>query len=144
MKLRINQKAAKYMAKLTKQQQFKQDVSKALAQIKDKVFVNAFKANQERIHDTAKEKGWWDAPRRDGELIALCHSELSEALEALREDIKSDDKVPEFLGVEAELADVVIRIMDMAQARHWRVAEAIVAKMAVNQGRSRMHGGKKF
>jgi hypothetical protein len=39
------------------------------------------------IHSTAKEKGWWDAERNDGEIIALMHSELSEALEALREGV---------------------------------------------------------
>ena len=38
----------------------------------------------ERINDIAKEKGWWDEERNNGEMIALMHSELSEALEWLR------------------------------------------------------------
>jgi hypothetical protein len=33
------------------------------------------------IHENAKEHGWWDEPRSFAEIIALCHSELSEALE---------------------------------------------------------------
>ena len=34
------------------------------------------------IHEIAVEHGWWDEERSFGEIVALCHSELSEALEA--------------------------------------------------------------
>ena len=34
-----------------------------------------------KSHDIAKSKGWWDEERSIPELIALMHSELSEALE---------------------------------------------------------------
>lgn len=36
------------------------------------------------IHQTAVEKGWYDKPRSFGDFIALCHRELSEALEEYR------------------------------------------------------------
>jgi hypothetical protein len=78
--------------------------------------------------------------RNDGEMIALIQSEASEALEALRLGNPPDDKIPEFSGVEAEFADVIIRIMDLSARRGWRVAEALVAKAQMNTTRAYKHG----
>ena len=108
------------------------------------LFVTAFNAVASDIHQTAVDKGWWEKERNDLSIIALMHSELSEALEAIRHGNPPDDKVPEFNGVEAELADCIIRIMDMAPGRGWRIAEALVAKIEYNKTREYKHGGKKF
>ena len=108
------------------------------------IFIRAFNRMQRTVHETAVAKGWWEDKRNDGELIALMHAELSEALEALRKGDPPDDKIPEFTGTKAELADVIIRIMDYAERRGLRVAEAIVAKSTMNMCREYRHGGKKF
>lgn len=96
-------------------------------------------------HQISKDHGWWEGERNDGELIALMHSELSEALEWLRKDPKAkSDHIPAFLGLEEELADVVIRILEYGIARNLDLAGAIIAKMKFNEGREYKHGGKKF
>ena len=68
------------------------------------------------------------------------HSELSEALDWLRQGNPPSDHIPEFSGAEEELADTVIRIMDYAKGRGWNVAEAIIAKLGYNAQRPRLHG----
>ena len=96
------------------------------------------------IHDYAISKGWWLAPRNDGEILALMHSEISEALEFLRHGNPPSDHVPEISGVAEEMADVVIRVMDYCHARDINIGKAIAAKHKFNMSRGFKHGGKKF
>jgi hypothetical protein len=94
---------------------------------------------QALVYDWNAAQGFW-ASDNTGEKIALMHSELSEALEADRKAILSDDKIPSYTGVEAELADTVIRILDFAGRRHLRLGEAIIEKLSFNTTRPFKHG----
>ena len=110
-------------------------------------FIEEWRSVQEHVHATAHSKGWWDqedGPRNQGEMIALMHSELSEALEGLRAGNPQDHHCEHYKNVEVELADVIIRIMDYAEAYDHDVSGAVIAKMMYNDSRDHKHGGKEF
>jgi NTP pyrophosphatase (non-canonical NTP hydrolase) len=100
---------------------------------------------------------WWTSPetgerldRNKGEMIALMHSELSEALEGVRKD-KMDDHLPHRKSEEVELADVLIRLFDYAGAYGLDLSGAFEEKMEYNAKRAdhkpenrAAAGGKKF
>ena len=99
---------------------------------------------EKHIYRTNRLKGWLTKERRDGELIALIHSEISECLEYLRHGNPASDHVPEISGAEEELADAIIRIMDLAYNKKWNIPRALFLKMEYNKTRPYRHGGKKF
>lgn len=117
---------------------------------------------RDEIHTNAVEKGWWDEPRTFGEIIALCHSELSEALEEYRNGhspkkiytmwrnkeviYKDIHERAEFKpeGIPIELADCIIRILDYCGKEGIDIEEAIRIKHEYNKTRSHRHGGKKI
>jgi len=92
--------------------------------------------------DTATEAGWYNDPqtgepieRNFGEVVALMHSELSEALEADRKNLM-DDKLTHRPGAEVEFADCLLRIFDTCAARGYDLAGAIIEKNRFNQHRA--------
>ncbi len=111
------------------------------------------------VHELAQSKGWHERPMRDADgnvnvdavaaKLMLAVSELSEALEDLRIrpnelgiriDHAGGGGRPE--GFVVELADAVIRILDLAEALGLDIEAAMAAKHACNATRPHKHGGK--
>jgi len=107
---------------------------------------------QREIHELAVDKGWW--PYADAvttpvivEKLCLIHSEVSEALEELRQgegphQFISYDEDTKPIGFVIELADIMIRILDLCSALGLDIEKAIEMKHKYNKTRPYRHGGK--
>jgi len=114
-----------------------------MSNYREENFITAFDDKQIEAYNISRDHGFHEEPKNFGEVIALMHSELSEALEYMRKGNGPSDHI-NFTGVEEEFADVIIRIMDAAHHFDLRVAEAVIAKMKFNHDRPYKNGGKKF
>ena len=122
----------------------------------EELAVRGINAAMDIAHATATDAGWYIDPKTNepvlrnfGEVVALMHSELSEALEAHRKDLM-DDKLPDRSGIEVEFADCIIRIFDTARSMGLDLAGAVIEKNRYNRQRAdhklqhRAAGGKKY
>jgi len=120
----------------------------------------------EQIHENAKSKGFYDSPKNIGEMLCLIHSEVSEALEADRKNHFADNHfLQEMIAenytwedssmsfkscfestikntFEDELADIMIRVMDLAGYKGIDLEFHIAQKMKYNEQRKHKHGKK--
>lgn len=100
------------------------------------------------IHSNAVEKGWYDGvedvndPTFVLSRLALIHTEVSEACEDVRTGAMTtelrDDGKP--VGFPSELADIVIRVFDVAESMGIDIESEIVAKHSFNRTRPYKHG----
>lgn len=114
---------------------------------------------RDEVHENAKNKGFWDNQRETGTLLMLCVSELAETMEADRNGLYADLELIEkdkenFIDFkwsfensikdtfEDELADTIIRILDLCGAKGIDIEKHIELKIKYNATRERMHGKK--
>lgn len=89
------------------------------------------------------EMGWWNdletgedliGKRNKGELLMLVVTEIAEGYEGVRKNLM-DDKLPHRKMLEVELADAIIRILDIARSEKLDIGGAIMEKLAFNKTR---------
>lgn len=131
---------------VAKGENFRKAMIKNLSNIpqdKPLMIKNVFDGLQKEIHESARAKGFYS---KDGSVdvpknLALIHSEISEALEADRQPKPLPDKnCPDFSNFEIELADAVIRILDLAEDKRFSLGAAMLAKIKANANRPHKHG----
>lgn len=114
----------------------------------------------EEIHKNALEKGFFEKEKNIGEMLCLIHSEVSEALEADRsgkycnksmghatiayaeDDFKQAYKDYVKGTFEEEMADIIIRVLDLCAFKNIDLEMHIRAKMRFNSLREYKHGKK--
>jgi NTP pyrophosphatase (non-canonical NTP hydrolase) len=116
--------------------------------------VPAMKINDmaKMAYDNSRAHGFWDGVEPyDVRVIplklVLIHSEVSEALEVYREEPDEESvRAPRYshagkpIGLDSELADIIIRVGDLAAHLGIDLERAITEKHLYNVSRPRMHG----
>lgn len=114
-------------------------------------------AMAQQVHNANRQKGFWDHNRNIGELLMLVTSELGECMEAHRKGrLASFEQVDENIekggewkanfqahikdSFEDELADALIRILDMCGGLGIDIQRHVVEKLKYNATRERLHG----
>lgn len=100
----------------------------------------------ELAYANSKEKGWYVAGevKNIPEMLALIHSEVSEALEDYRDGrmVTTGQAGEKPCGFPSEIADVVIRIADLCGHLGIDLASEVRRKHEYNLSRPYRHGNK--
>lgn len=116
---------------------------------------------QKLVRQVNEDNGWFETDRTFGDEVALLHSEVSEALEEFRSGntgrmYKSNDlakptpledgqKYPQGkkpIGVPSEMADILVRLLDVCDRYKIDLYNEWLAKVQYNATRGHRHGNK--
>ena len=101
------------------------------------------------VHKNAVQHGWYDGQsvKNFGELLMLVVTEVAEVMVEYRNGrLMRETYVNEkgkMCGIPSELADIVIRVMDICGYYEIDLEQAIAEKHEYNKSRPYKHGGKK-
>ncbi len=94
------------------------------------------------IYQSNVDAGWWTdletggpKERNTGELLMLVVSEIAEAMEGHRKGLM-DTHLPHWKMMDVELADVIIRIMDICGHYRIPIGEILMEKWEYNRSRA--------
>jgi len=107
--------------------------------LQQKDIKTVFSILQRKIYDNAIQKGFFSNPNLPAEL-ALVHSEISEALEALRHGNPESDAIPGHRNFEEELTDAIIRLLCILQHIGINGGSVLIDKHNFNLSRPAKHG----
>jgi len=110
-----------------------------------------------QVHQVNKDKGFWDKKRNVGEMLMLVTSELGEAMEAHRKGkfanweafeanqnktANAPENFKKYIkdSFEDEIADALLRLLDMAAGLNIDLDKQIRTKLDYNRSRERFHG----
>jgi NTP pyrophosphatase (non-canonical NTP hydrolase) len=99
---------------------------------------------QDECYKQAVKSGWTEKNVPIPEMIALIHSEASEALESYRngEPLSFNDKDGKPQGIASEFADIIIRIGHYSAILGIHIEAEVLRKLKYNSTRKYRHGGK--
>lgn len=115
-----------------------------------------------QIHDNNIEKGFYEKEKNIGEMLCLIHEEVSEALHSDRVDsyctldsdqikdlyaFHGESFLDNYIGFikgtfEEEMADIIIRVLDLCKYKAIDIESHIYAKIRYNTLRKYKHGEK--
>ena len=134
-------------------------------------FLDAMENLQRNLHQSSKDHGFWEGPENNNipTKLMLIVSEVAEAMEEHRDyglgselfhevRYSGDGEITQFEqkrdssgkpllkpeGFAIEMADVVIRVMDLCERLGINLADAILIKADYNKHRPMKHGEKAY